>query len=306
MKSQWTIGKKLIVSFLGLAAITLILGLLGFWGANKSGGSIEEIGMVRLPSVDSLRTIKGRGNEIKAAQRSLLDLGMSKEDRARQHETLAKAQEVIDAAWKVYEPLPQTPEEAQIWKQFVPAWSKWREENNKFFEMNRKIDALDLGDPLALNENMEAFRGDHWKLTAQVMQSFITGKNFEGGEDAAACNFGKWLASFKTTNPELLGLMQKVAEPHRKFHEGVKKTKELAAAGKRDQAASFYNSEVAASQDASIVGLRQMRALTENAIATADEASQMAMGSLRQTQNEANDLLDKILKINTDIAASTS
>ena len=48
--NQWTIGKKLILSFLAVAVITLLLGLVGYYGAVESNKSITEIGKVRLPS----------------------------------------------------------------------------------------------------------------------------------------------------------------------------------------------------------------------------------------------------------------
>ena len=52
--NNWTIGKKLISSFLVVAAITLILGLVGYYGAVKNEEAIREIGTNRMPSVESL------------------------------------------------------------------------------------------------------------------------------------------------------------------------------------------------------------------------------------------------------------
>ena len=31
-----------------------------------------------------------------------------------------------NAGWKKYEPLPQTPEESVLWKQFVGEWEAWK------------------------------------------------------------------------------------------------------------------------------------------------------------------------------------
>ena len=52
--NNWTIGKKLIASFLAVAAITLLLGLVGYHGAVRSDEAITDIGRNRLPSVQSL------------------------------------------------------------------------------------------------------------------------------------------------------------------------------------------------------------------------------------------------------------
>lgn len=32
----------------------------------------------------------------------------------------------IEGGWKMYEPLPQTDEEAVLWKQFVTEWDQWK------------------------------------------------------------------------------------------------------------------------------------------------------------------------------------
>lgn len=32
----------------------------------------------------------------------------------------------VDRGWKIYEPLPQTPEEEKLWKQFVNEWDAWK------------------------------------------------------------------------------------------------------------------------------------------------------------------------------------
>jgi CHASE3 domain sensor protein len=40
---NWTIGKKLITSFLAVAAITALPGLLGYNGAVKSNNAIQEV-----------------------------------------------------------------------------------------------------------------------------------------------------------------------------------------------------------------------------------------------------------------------
>ena len=47
---------------------------------------------------------------------------------------VAKRNEVwkrIDKGWKIYEPLPQEPEEARVWKQFVSEWDAWKRIENE-------------------------------------------------------------------------------------------------------------------------------------------------------------------------------
>ena len=131
-----------------------------------------------------------------------------------QYVAMAKATEGYEAAWKKYEPLPQTPEEAKIWKEFVPVWQQWKAATATFLEQMRKLEAMDLGDPGELSDKMGTFRGDHYKLVANLQTLLHGNVAFEGGESHETCNLGKWLTTFKTTNPQILGVMKALAEPH--------------------------------------------------------------------------------------------
>jgi methyl-accepting chemotaxis protein len=142
MKSRWTIGRKLFAAFLGVTAITLALGVVGYYSALKSQSSITEIGGVRLPSVASLLIIKENGENIRGTLRTLSITGLSAEMRKRQYDNIAEARKEYEAAWKIYEQLPQTKEEAETWRQFVPAWNAWRAENNKVMQLSQQLDQL--------------------------------------------------------------------------------------------------------------------------------------------------------------------
>jgi hypothetical protein len=45
---------------------------------------------------------------------------------------LKEAWDHADRGWKIYEPLPQTKQEAIVWKQFVPAWEQWKKDQEQF------------------------------------------------------------------------------------------------------------------------------------------------------------------------------
>ncbi|MDQ1330280.1 MAG: Methyl-accepting transducer protein, partial [Thermodesulfobacteriota bacterium] len=142
MFKNMKLGTKLVMGFSVVAAITLIMGLLGYYGAVKSHEAIEEIGLVELPSVDSLLIIVSKAEMISGMMRTLLIPNLPEEIRKRQFDNIAKARDEYEKAWKIYESLPHKPEEAAIWKEFVPAWAAWRDENSKFFEMCKKLDGM--------------------------------------------------------------------------------------------------------------------------------------------------------------------
>ncbi len=302
MKKNMRLSTKLMLSFAAVGVITLFLGLAGYYGAVKSYEAIEEIGIVRLPSVESLLRIKVAANSIKSAQRTLLDLGLSKELRQRQYENVLRNRKDYQDAWKRYEPLPQTPEEAILWKDFVPAWEKWREENNRFLEMSRKIEALDIGDPQALERDLERFRADHYRLVTMTLSLLKDGKSFEGGESHTDCRFGKWLSTFKSTNGQVQQIMKEVSEPHARFHETVARIKAAVAAGNKEEAEKLYASQMVPVMEGLFGNLRKLYSIAEDASKTAHEMEHQALTVAREAQIKANELLDKIIALNSDVA----
>jgi methyl-accepting chemotaxis protein len=299
LSTKW----KLIAGFLTVAAITAGVGGVGFWGVYKLAGSVHEIGDVRLPSVDSLLVIKGRAENIRGTMRTLSIPGLSIEMRQRQQDNLKAAREAYEAAWAVYEPLPQTPEEAQLWQQFVPAWEAWRSENNKYMEFCKQFDENGIADPVDLARKLESFAKDHRALNENVLVMMQSKKSFEGGEDHTACNCGKWMPTFSSDNKELSAVLHQIEEPHKHFHEAVKKIKGLAAKDDADEAMNVYEREMAPACKAVFEQFAEMLAVADQSIALQAQAREQLLGPVADTQRAANELLDQIVKINQDVAA---
>jgi methyl-accepting chemotaxis protein len=126
---------------MSVAAITLLLGLVGYYGVNKGGQAITEIGVVRLPSVVSLLVISEAQTAVDSAENALLSRDIDLKAREAKYATFAAAWKRADEAWKVYEPLPQTAEEAQVWQQFVPAWAAWKQDHETYAALSKQYDA---------------------------------------------------------------------------------------------------------------------------------------------------------------------
>ncbi|MBK7142093.1 MAG: MCP four helix bundle domain-containing protein [bacterium] len=140
-KMTWTIGRKLFAAFLGVASITLILGIIGYYGASRAVRSVDEIGVVRLPSVQGLLIMSEAQTAIESAENLLLSTGMNESARQAAYRRFGEAKARADAGWKIYEPLPQTEEEARTWKEFVPAWGIWWKDHEVFVEYARKYES---------------------------------------------------------------------------------------------------------------------------------------------------------------------
>ena len=133
---------KVLAGFALAIVVAVIVGFVGYSGIGKLSGHVNEVGMVRLPGVLALLDIKIGSEQIKNAQRTLLNVGLDFATRQRQESNVVKAREQYEAACKTYEALPHSAEEESLWKQFVPAWQEWRSDNNVFFSLSREVDQM--------------------------------------------------------------------------------------------------------------------------------------------------------------------
>ena len=140
MNSKWTIGKKLIASFLSVATVTAVLGIVGYYGVNQGGIAINELGTVRLPSIESMLTVSEGQTAIDTTENSLLSRAIHLKTRQGKYDDFAAIWQRIETAWKVYEPLPQTNEEAVIWRDFVPAWNAWKKDHEEYVRLSKEYD----------------------------------------------------------------------------------------------------------------------------------------------------------------------
>jgi methyl-accepting chemotaxis protein len=113
---------------------------------------------------------------IQRAERTLL-LPLDDRMRASQHEQLRGSWASAEKGWKLYEPLPQTREEEELWRRFVPTWQAWK-------VVHERIVALvDLGDratasDLSLGEGRAAFEA------AEALLAKLIELNVRVGEEA--------------------------------------------------------------------------------------------------------------------------
>jgi methyl-accepting chemotaxis protein len=303
MKTTWTIGRKLITAFLAVAAITLLLGLVGYYGAVKSNEAVYEIGDVRLPGVQNLLTISENAGQIKAAQRTLLSSDLSLADRERQPKTAAEAKAKYEAAWKVYEALPQTTEEAALWREFVPAWQQWEKDNAEFFRINDELDANAILSPEALQRDLQQFIGDHARLTMRVMEHVHEAAECQGGDDPTACNYGKWLAKFDSTNPELKRIIDATRPSHNAFHAAVRSAKEQTAKGDKAGAVQIIDGEMRSSVQKTYAGFDALLAEATKADELRGKLGHQLLVVSHDSETKALALLAHLVEVNEAIAA---
>ncbi|MFW6037606.1 MAG: HAMP domain-containing methyl-accepting chemotaxis protein, partial [Desulfonatronovibrio sp.] len=296
------LGVKLLGGFIIVALIVLIVGFFGWRGASNLTGYIDEIGEVNLPSIDSLREVEKEFETVRVAIRTLLSPQLSLEDRQRQYDNVAEARPIYRQALEVYEALPQTSEEEAVWGEFGPSLQAWAEVNNEFFDMSRELDATDILNPDAFLADLQEFRGDHYALMDNVGRLLLMGQNFEGGADATACNFGRWMAEQQIDNPDVERILREIAPFHNAFHESVREIRELVRDGNEEEASEIFVEEMVPAANSTFEYFDQLIALAGEADALYEQMTEIALVDSRERQAETMDILEQIIHINEEVA----
>ncbi|MDY0164412.1 methyl-accepting chemotaxis protein [Desulfobotulus sp.] len=296
------VGRRMALGF-GLLTLTILfLGGMGYVAALRNAQIIDEIAVVRLPSLDAILTMEYELGKVIAAQRTLLNPRNPMEVREEQYAVIAAAREAYRAAMDLYAPLPQTPEESREWQAFLQVFEEWRKVNDAFFNLSRNLDATGILNPDELLGYLQMFRVDHYTLMNQVADFILTGETYEGGGDHTACNFGRWMATFSTSNRNLQAAIQSVQAPHRIFHESALKIPELMAKDNRNEALRVFHEEMQGSAEKVFEGFD---VLIDEAFRIQDiqnEMTEMAMVQVLGLQEKALHHLNEVVEINREIA----
>ncbi|OON60590.1 hypothetical protein B0920_16585 [Massilia sp. KIM] len=140
MKLQYKISLLIGIALFFLLAI----GMVAVKGLVDQAEAIDEIGVVRLPSVVGLEMMNEGQTAIKAA--NLTTLTYEGKDVAPSAfkelgSERGKVWDRIERGWKIYEPLPQTADEKVLWERFLGEWNSWKENDRRIGEMIGAIGA---------------------------------------------------------------------------------------------------------------------------------------------------------------------
>ena len=90
MFAKMKTGTKVLGGFGFAIAIALVVGFVGYRGINKLSGHVEEIGIMRLPSVASSWKLRRLARTSSPAQQMLLNVNLPHDVRNSQHDVVAK------------------------------------------------------------------------------------------------------------------------------------------------------------------------------------------------------------------------
>lgn len=142
MLKNLKVGKKLLL-LVGVCVLAAgLIGAAGVVSMSKLGAAVDEIGLVRLPSIIHLDRAYASQEMVLICERGLTDARISGEVRSVQFSKLEEALADAGKELKAYELLPQSSEEAVVWKEFQPYWTRWCQGVAEVVSMSRERDRL--------------------------------------------------------------------------------------------------------------------------------------------------------------------
>ena len=133
--------KLLVLTIITVIGISLV-GLIGNKGIDSCSVALKEVSVVRLPSVLGLQILSEGQTAIKANTFSILMFENNYLAQDKFKEILKENEKIwqrIEKGWKLYEALPQTKEELELWKQFLKEWEIWKKDNQKIIDIVERL-----------------------------------------------------------------------------------------------------------------------------------------------------------------------
>lgn len=299
---DFKIGTKIMTGFGIVALVALIIGIVGLYSLRNVGNAFHEVADVRMPSVEGLQTMEYGFEHLQMAQRTLLNPNLPDEDRKRNIENIAHAREIYGEGRAIYEPLPQTEQEAVMWEEFLVKMAKWREANEEFEALLDEVIKIDIFYPMEFLKDFTKFQSDHYQLQVQINNAIQSGRLFEGGDDPTACSLGVYLPTLDTENTTINRAINDLREPHNRFHAAVAEAKRQIRNGNRQAAQNIYTSQMVPAADEVFRHFAVMIEEAERAVDLFAEMEAKNMNDARIAQGETIELLEEIVELNKKIA----
>ena len=300
------LGTKLVGGFLLVALIVVAVGAVSWIGARHMDDAIEELGTVRLPSIEALLNTRLATEEAISAQRALLSEQVDASARAEQMQDLERARDELYAHWEAFEQLSLTAEERALLPQVEDELAEWRVLNERWLELSEEFARLGVLDPAALVGMAQEARGDYYEIQAILLEAIQAGEPVAEAETALQTGLGRRIEEFETDNTALIEELEEIAAEDAGFRDAVHEVNELLAQGAQQQAEELYRTAVVPAVNAVLDPLYETVAIAEQAAELRTETAVLVMEALRDNARDVSDRLEELMASNADIAAATA
>jgi methyl-accepting chemotaxis protein len=193
-----------MAGFIVVAIITLAVGVIAWYGMNMLSKDMKDTGYVSIPSIVAIDQVLVAQVELRVVISKLMSPYVSKEYAEQQFADIIKIRKEYQDALALYDPIPRTPEEDVIYKDFLVKLDNSKKENNVYFDA-----AKAYTNDLSIEEKME--------LAAKLYDLNINGAFGKASDVAFAANkklanyevsyYGKELVDIAVTNANNINLL---------------------------------------------------------------------------------------------------
>ncbi|MCX7822240.1 MAG: bacteriohemerythrin [Syntrophobacterales bacterium] len=306
------LSTKLLGGFGTVVIITILVGLVGWIATSKLGKAIHVLKSETIPAVSYIDDLESSLKSLRIATRTLMSPLLSEEDRERQFKNIEEAKKEIAKTVKSFEAIPNKPPQViELWNQLIPKLNEYLSGVEIFLNKAKEIKSTGITNPMTLASEVTYFQMLHYSTMVKVSDLIQFNEDFQGGEDASQCEFGKWLASFRTENEELKKHLAEIDEHHKNFHQGIEKIKKAVKDGDIARATMVYRMELKPQARQVFDHFHEIRGLISKGEALYREMLRYGMEDLVAKQRIVVEMLEKATKIiddkqNADIRLSES
>ena len=289
------LSTKLLGGFVIVAVIATIIGAVGFWSLNIAIQAENDEAMIFLPSIYALGIINEAHTDISRAER-IIRYEKDAEIIKRLYNDLDAAWKNVDVGWKIYEPLPQSPDGAVVWKKLVQEWDGWKKSHQEVLSLFKKGD-VDIARTLSIGKAHDLFQKSKTLLEEVISINLAhvkaTNEAFDKTAESIKLVFGFLIVLGVTVSLSLgIYLSLSITKALNRVITGLSEASDqvVAAAGEVSSASQSLaegSSQQAASVEETSSSLEEMSSMTKQNASNAGQADSL-MKQANQVVNKAN------------------
>jgi len=138
---------KLINAFILMGLIVFFVALLGWQGTLNLSDELNEISVVRLPSILGLEKIDQGIRNVYFEDFSLLNSHFGKREKQAIIEQIKADSDLVKAGFSDYEVLPRTSKEDQLWQEFQLRYNQWEKQQENLINLYYEFEKMGILSP---------------------------------------------------------------------------------------------------------------------------------------------------------------
>jgi methyl-accepting chemotaxis protein len=143
MLDNTKISTKVVFGFVVALIVAALIGIVGYLSVTRIVTLMHDVSDNRMPSTNGVQEMVAGQNLVAAGQRGLVIRRMM-EPKARQenYDAVSKGLRQLADGRRVYDSLPQAPEEQRLWQRLLPILDDWNRNVQSLTDLEREKDGL--------------------------------------------------------------------------------------------------------------------------------------------------------------------